>query len=253
MALYRPNVWTQQPPGPVHLSQSNALAQGVIAAVSPPLGIGTVASGITQSTGQYGRHWSITTATTQAIDVTIPGGFTTGTNPVSAIAIFKSSGSLASQNLVNINYNGSTSPFILSLGNTGINSGCFVGYFSGAWKTSGNSTDVRNDGLWHMVGGAAVSGSQRCFLDGKLLSSATNTGTSANVNTNPISFGNYKNDSAALNGDFALGAVWNRFLSDAEFAELYRNPWQIFEPIKKRILFFSRCWWRYYIHQDRNA
>lgn len=38
------------------------------------------------------------------------------------------------------------------------------------------------------------------------------------------------------NGVFYFQATWNRLLSAAEFKGLSANPWQIFQPIKRRIL-----------------
>jgi hypothetical protein len=218
--------WDSQPQEAVGIDWSNPLTKGIVAAAYPGGGVYTVASGITLGAGTQGRHWTLTGGTTQAIDVSSPG-YTAGME-FSGIAVARSRG-LGSQAVININFNGTNVPFMLSIGITGPVNG--AGYFAGGWKTSGFVSDVRNDGLWHVIGGAVKSGSQRYFVDGRLNSSGTGSGTSATVNSNPISFGCYKNDSASLNGDLALGVVWaDRFLTDAEIAEISANPWQLFAP-----------------------
>lgn len=220
--------WDRQPQGVVRLNQENKFARGIVAAVYPGGGIYTVASGITLGAGVRGQHWTLTGGTAQAIDVPSVG-YAVGTVAFSGIAIARSRGT-GTQAVININYNGSTVPFIIHIGGGGVVSG--AGYFDGGWIMSGATTDVRNDGLWHVIGGAARHGSQRYFIDGRLNASTAQNGTSASVNTNPISFGCYKNNNDSLNGDLAMGVVWaNRFLSDDEFAELYENPNQIWEPI----------------------
>lgn len=44
--------------------------------------------------------------------------------------------------------------------------------------------------------------------------------------------GSYGNQ---FKGQIPIAACWNRALSDAEVAELQRNPWQLFRPVQRRI------------------
>lgn len=235
-AIILPQPRTSQPQHPVGLDRGNPLTRGIIACVAPPLGVGTVNSGVTAAVSNPGEVWTFTTGSATQ-EVSVPTKGYTGGSPFSVLVICKSTASSGtSQSLASINFNGTNVPFYLSLGNTvslGV-TGCWIGYYSGGWKTTPSGTEIRNDGLWHVVAGGVVSGSQRCFLDGALIGSATGSGTSGN-NTNAISFGNYKNDSTSLGGQIALGIVWDRFLSDAEFIEVSANPWQVFAPLPRRI------------------
>lgn len=44
-------------------------------------------------------------------------------------------------------------------------------------------------------------------------------------------------DYAQVGNDIALGLLWNRRLPDEEIRELSRNPWQIFQPLRRRLYF----------------
>jgi hypothetical protein len=245
-AILHRDRWRRQPPGPIAVDGNHFFARGLAAAVVPtslqdvakrlPLTLVNVTSGV----GLHGRTWNFPGDGTQRVDVASPGYSLAAGFSFSGFALARSIGTSANnrQTLLNINFNGTTVPFNLNIGHTGV-PGC--GYFDGSgWRVSGITTDVRGDNRWHAVGGTARSGAQRFYMDGRLDASNAATGTNVASNANSISFGAYQNDNASLLGGIALGLFWAGVeLDGAAMRALHEAPWQWARPVTRRVYFLG--------------
>jgi hypothetical protein len=233
MAIILPGQWTQQPQYPTPLSRVG-IGAGIIYAVIPGFGIGAASSGVVQAVGSQGRQYQFGYLTTDVI--TAPNkGYPTGTQAFSAMALCKTDSGGDSRVLMAGTYDGTSVPFMLNVHTSSGSGYQGVGFYVGGWQTSGiTDTSFVGDGKWHVIGGAARSGAQRYFVDGKLDKATTLTGT-ATSNSADWQFGNYVAASSGFGGQVAAFVLWDRFLSDAEFAEGARNLWQVFAPLPRRI------------------
>lgn len=113
-----------------------------------------------------------------------------------------------------------------------------------------SSTHVNGpDGALHLWGGTlrSISGTLTLDIlrDGVIVTENRTTPSGTFVSTNQnVRLGNL--GSFAASGKYAkscpqfLSLVWGaRALSDAEWRELNRNPWQVFQPIRRRIYSFD--------------
>lgn len=78
------------------------------------------------------------------------------------------------------------------------------------------------------------------FENGVLLGTNTFNNTPiVNDDVFPLTFGSLSNETnnEKLNGSHMLGCVWDRALSNAEIKSISANPWQIFKPHQKTLVY----------------
>ena len=120
--------------------------------------------------------------------------------------------------LVNKNYDGSTLPYSLAVRGDAVNTAGMAS-FSAGWHSSGITTDVRSDGLFHIFAGSHDGATLKYFIDGVLDDSAA---WAANFpsNNQPLYIATYFNDAEFTNGDFAEILVYNSAISGGDFASV---------------------------------
>lgn len=101
--------------------------------------------------------------------------------------------------IVNKNYDGSSVPFSLNLGDASGVSGVSAGFsfFDGAWHQSGIVTDIHADNIWHLIVGTYDGTTLRYFIDGSQDASSGYVG-SLPSSTLPIDIGRYGNNAKYL-------------------------------------------------------
>lgn len=112
-------------------------------------------------------------------------------------------------------------------------------HYDGAAVCIANSNASLVNGKWHVFVGLRDGTSAKVFLDGKNeTNSVLGAFTSSPDTTGPTYISGVSGSSRAMTGGNALSFVWNRALSDAEVAEVSRNPWQLFAPERRVTYFF---------------
>lgn len=85
----------------------------------------------------------------------------------------------------------------------------------------------------------AAANTGALFVDGKVSVADTSIGTRAWESSANIAFGGQYNYSRLMSGAFEFIFMWDRELSDAEFAAINDDPYQILKPAQPMMLFTS--------------
>lgn len=121
------------------------------------------------------------------------------------------------------------------------------------------------DGEWHLWGGSQAANVPTSWKDGVAVNDRTVNSSGTLVTTNQKTrlgnLGDYTADGIYASAvPMALTLVWGaRALSQVEWAELVRNPWQVFVPIRHRIYAFPSAApaagnpWAHYARMRRAA
>lgn len=83
---------------------------------------------------------------------------------------------------------------------------------------------------WYHVAHTYDGAVQKCYLDGKEVTSNAWTGTLVN-NSNVVSIGNDPGKTTFLKGYAHTAMLYDRALLPSEIKELYRNPYQMFQKL----------------------
>lgn len=128
------------------------------------------------------------------------------------------------------NFNGTNVPYLLSAGSPTSGAKGFA-FYNGAWKQSSNSKSWM-DGLWHVFVGTYDGLTLSFYVDGKLDSSGSFTGSLPTSNANALSIGRYPNDGFNyLTGYQAFTGIWNYAWPAGQVAEFQRmGPNGLFVP-----------------------
>jgi hypothetical protein len=123
--------------------------------------------------------------------------------------------------VVNKNYNGSTVPYSLSLGNTQFGTTNGIGFYSGTWYASLVNTNIMNTNTWYNITGTFDGTTLKYYVNGVLNSSSTPAVNILPKNDNPFTIGAYLNDNAYFIGNISNVLMYNRALNDAEIVQNY--------------------------------
>lgn len=239
-ALILPSRWTRQPSGPAGINQSNGLASGLITAWEPWAGHYDAALGqilpLTGTDSQQGvglggicRQWTGSSSATYYTPANITSG---AISIVSVIQwtyadysdIYFGGETVAGKGqLFRINNDGTTHyviPTLLDVAGDSINGALSLG-------------QLATVGLG--LSGISNPHSYYFYRDGRIGTTGSTANSITGRSVSAIGSAQY----AAYQGrkNLFLVLAWNRLLSDAEFVEATRNPWQLFQPLNRRIYF----------------
>lgn len=113
---------------------------------------------------------------------------------------------------------------------------------NGEWNTNLNQPNVGDTVLIVLSydGGATMTSSVKCYVNGILTASAATTdpsGTTGAATAESLYIGrNRSGNNSAHNGRIAQVLLWNRVLTDDEFSAWNANPWQIYKTRKTRVV-----------------
>lgn len=111
--------------------------------------------------------------------------------------------SAANGYVVNKNFDGNSLPYSLNVGGNNVPSvqnGIASYNPVGGWQTSGLTTDIRGDGLFHLVGGTFDGSTLIYRLDGSTDDSASPPPNSLPSNAEPVYIGRYQSDAQSMTG-----------------------------------------------------
>ena len=245
MALLRPSVWTQQPQQACEIDWSNPITRGLVVAISganprlnsalnkPASFVGTPGSALTID----GRSTEFTRSSTQGISVGTSAAFNPAAITLLSIYRPKSLATASAHMLFSRDDNSLGRAFSLDLH---WNSGYGVRYYVAGGGSVG--TNELRQGVSAVVGkryvvAARQTGSAAAlFVDGALVSSsAAFTAKPSATGDTRIGIRTYSGSNEAADGFIPLSLMWSRALSDSEIRSISANPWQIFNPIQRRI------------------
>jgi hypothetical protein len=183
---------------------------------------GTLTGGATWVTGPGDFHAVSFDGTDGYVATTRLWTWPTG----SVVALVRSrSGGSSSQFVANCNFDGSGVAMSLCIGSPVPVLNGFA-FFNGDWRFSGITTDVRGDGLWHVVAGTYDGSTLGYYLDGRLDSSAAYSGSMPTTSPSALDIGRYGNDGAYAAIDVAcVLAFQGRALADSDMAAIAKELW----------------------------
>jgi hypothetical protein len=247
-ALILPSRFARQPQSPVQIDRSNPLTRGLIVAAIPfgtsfydcvsgqlftqtgPVVVGQNAEGsnilFVNTVTQYYRL-PVKMAATDNVTVASIFAPNNLTKQGTAAAFAEDSGSNAYQWTIGNGYSGTSQWDAIYKDGSGS-----TGVVNIATPTPATGAPVRMMGRYSLA-------SKDIWVNGvKVASSATATTTWGASKFQAFSIGSYDHFGSKM--DIMDGWVnasfgWNRFLSDAEAVEFYRNPWQLFKAPARRI------------------
>lgn len=94
---------------------------------------------------------------------------------------------------------------------------------NGGWQAGPDSTTSVDDGRWHHVCGTFANSAVSIYVDGVREASAAVSASALANTVNPLHIGAYYAGGETMVGMIDEVALWNRALSNAEVAELYRR------------------------------
>lgn len=236
-------------------NEGNALGKSIRDA-SPNANHGLTSGAVTRQAGTYGQEVSF--GATQWIDVPGRPLFSTGVasttdrgQPITVLARIKSTAAGGNQVIASRNFtSGLGLDWALTLSSNGIttNAGGMAAYAGGAWKGSQVTTDVANDGKYHVIGGTmdrsnipGVTDANLCYyVDGRLdkqtlLTSFGNNVLSPGRYTNGITVGTYNQTAAnCLKGSMEFFLLLRGIaLSPPAMFALSMNPYALIAPQRR--------------------
>ena len=245
MALLRPSVWTQQPQQACEIDWSNPITRGLVVAISganprlnsalnkPASFVGTPGSALTID----GRSTEFTRSSTQGISVGTSAAFNPAAITLLSIYTPKSLATGSAHMLFSRDDNSLGRAFSLDLH---WNSGYGVRYYVAGGGSVGTN-ELRQGasavvGKRYVVVARQTGSAAALFVDGALVSSsAAFTAKPLATGDTRIGIRTYSGSNEAADGFIPLSLMWSRALSDSEIRSISANPWQIFNPIQRRI------------------
>ena len=244
-ALILPNRWARQPQGPISLDRGNPLGKRILSAYFRGMTYGastgrtSVAGGTTAfgySADGYFSSWDAATWTTAPA-----GWFNDGTIPVTFAYYSRTGASVNSYNGIYSATTAASTYFLLMRGISGYN------------LTAGRSTGNAPAGSFTGLPDVAANTTERVvitFPSG--MDSTTYTGVTAWVNRNKYTSATFAGFSGTPPSSPTFGwdssdskwtglldelVIFKGILTDAEVAEYYDNPWQIWKSPHRRLFF----------------
>ena len=224
--------WNSQPQVPVKIDWNNPLTRGLVACFVPSSGRNNLVDPVcnfaatTHSPGKFGYGAQI------SAQVSTDAGVLTAA--WSFIVAVKVGSSGSNRCIVG---RGPTSPNNTGFGfNSDHSNASYAGaiYQGSGYSIIGKPTGgVIAVGQEIIVGAASAGGSASMFNAGLKVGSAT--GLSAVNTTGNLSLGRDSDAASSGTYNFYVYLQYNRALSDAEGMALTANPWQIFQPLQRRI------------------
>ena len=128
--------------------------------------------------------------------------------------------------IVNKNYNGSTVPYSISLGNTQFGATNGIGFYgpggSGqGWFVTNVGTNIMNTSIWYNVVGTFDGSILKYYLNNSLNASYSPSVNILPKNNNVFDVGRYLNDNSYFGGRIAIVRIYNRALSTIEIEQNY--------------------------------
>lgn len=235
--LILPSKRTRQPQGAARIDWSNPLTRGLLGLLVPTVSPGNIVNAADPSVigaitpsrdGLYSRYYGELSTDSRIISAT----------SLSVYARFLTSSSIGAQECV------------FGRGPTGSSNNIGFG-FHATHNVSAYSGAIYGGGGYSIVGkptgGALVANTQysigfshdgsngRCYSDGRLTVGPTAIGsidTTGRLAINATS--TLENDGQCA---FSVFGYWNRILSDADYAAIHANPWQLVAPDSRRLWF----------------
>lgn len=182
---------------------------------------------------RYGPCLSLTDSSSQYVDL----GTTLNSKNANAISIVglvrNTANSIALQPILTKDFDGSFVPFNLALQPGQANSG--MAFYDGSWHSSGVNTDIRADGLWHLVSGTWNGTTASYYIDRNLDSSAAPGGTRSTAGTGHAAIGAYLNGSGYWAGQIAYVLLSRSVLTIDQIQSLYADPFYWMQAPKRRL------------------
>lgn len=151
---------------------------------------------------------------------------------VAALCRHITAGNNANPIIASRNYDGTSVPFVLD---TSFSFGGVYGgfaFFDGAWHRTATATDVRGDGLTHMITGSYDGATLKYYIDGRLDASLSYAGAMNTANAQPFDIGRYANDTVNFDG-YAYGVwFWNRALTEGAIRQHALAPFAMVAPAR---------------------
>jgi len=123
--------------------------------------------------------------------------------------------------LANRTFDGSSVPYSLNISPGSSLPG--MAFFDGTWRTSGVTTDVSGDDVWHIFGGSYDGETLKYYIDETLDSSSAFSGTLPQGNTNVLDIGRYASDAVFFGGQIEFVLLYDRALTDQAYRSMVRN------------------------------
>lgn len=221
--------WTRQPQVDAGVYWSHPITNRLVAAsiaggAVNDITVYTSVNGFTPGVSQPGRVANVALSLTQNFVYSGPNAVVNAPFTVVTLAKFET---VSAQALFTAYESASRYHELYCSGATG----SLVVLSSGS-TTSGSAsspTGVVVAGEWAVFGARVDSaGSRSVWKNGAQL--ATNTTDVGSVAAASNRWGVWNGSTERFNGAFAVRLVWNRALSDAEMAQIGRNPWLVFAP-----------------------
>lgn len=125
--------------------------------------------------------------------------------------------------IVSKTYASSVIPFSLNIGGNDASANLDgIGFYSGGWKNSGITTDIRGDGQWHFIVGTYDGTTLKYYVDGVLDSSSTEGSGVLPKNNATVDVGRYLQDNDFFGGQIDEVRIYNVALTTTEIKQLYK-------------------------------
>ncbi len=237
-SLIIPGDWARQPHPGVQVDRSHRLSRGLVEALSPTQHRLTNVNSA-QIVGVTGGLAFKGNGSNSYLWKTYSGPQIT--DQISLLVVSHGAGTTSGVSL-GVSSSASATPFLrLRTDSSGASLGNFF-YRTPASVLVGTGTatafeDAKNHVLVATIGGGVV----RFYVDGKLVDSSSSSPTWAAGTMDLVTIGAALAVSASSyqSAGTLLGCVWNTALAREDVIEISRNPWQIFQPIPRRIFAVS--------------
>lgn len=236
-------VWTRQPTGSVRINWSNPLTRGLIfagdASTARNLVSGALVTnnnGALQVASPLGLGRRFASASSQYLSSSFPARTLTD---FTLFAFVNVDSFAAQQTIVYVGQAGSSTARAV------LYSAQFANRLSLNVVTGGNNPNVQAGtsvaGRWYALCGTSntVGSVHKLYFDGALQVIDTTGSVNAITNADTVGIGARNNVTWGIysNSTVLCPLVWGRVLSDAEVAEISRNPWQLFAPANAPVFY----------------
>lgn len=247
--LITPTIWTRQPQFPSRIDWQDPISRGLAFAANAGAGfhdaltgrIGTQNGVSVVSESRHGRSYDA--ASNASIGASWSGSRLStstgnGQGDFTVLVLSNPVASSTREMLFSVT-NGSTEFYLAANANVSLTAAS--GTVTGNTNSGGpNGVAVAGavDGNWHTyaygrTGGATGTG--KLWVDGVASSAVIVANAAMWSSTSANNIGGYTGANWGISGQVPLALAWNRLLDDAEIAALTRNPWQIFQPLQRRV------------------
>jgi hypothetical protein len=229
--MYKKETFTSQPQQSVGINWSNPLSEGLVAASiaggsAGDLTVYTAPNGFSTGVGAAGIEAVTTVASTQHWQTT--GETRIKSAPFTVLAVIRPSAFL--NQAVFTAYASGNEYQELMLTNSG---GAHFVSAVGAGTSTATATSLYTAGETFAIGGRVSPGDRSVWKNG--VRRGTNGGWRTPVAALSNRWGLWTGTTERFGGGWYLRLAWDRALSDAEMAEIGRNPWQLFRPTPRPI------------------